>query len=160
MKKNCVREHTVETLIDPDVTRIVNSNKIKIEPFGDLVETALSNLRSNLSNSQDSYAQQENDEVETLIRTANTLLSENADDDDAVLFEDDRENANASFPVLPTLMKDDEINLMICSLNSKQRQIFDVIMKRAREHIEYLSCVQKKVRYPIHSFITDDKYLS
>ena len=35
----------------------VIDNKIKIEPFGNLVETALSNLRSNLTLNQDSYAQ-------------------------------------------------------------------------------------------------------
>ena len=66
---------------------------------------------------QDSYAQQENDEVETLIDTANALLSEDADDD-AVLF-DDSTNAIASLPVLPTILPDDEINKMICSLKGK-----------------------------------------
>ena len=115
---------------------------IKIETFGNLVETALSNLRSNLTLNQDPYAQQENDEVETLIETANALLSEGADDD-AVLF-DDNTNAIASLTVLPTILPDDEINKMICSLNFKQRQIFDVIMKWSRDHIKHLSCIKKK----------------
>ena len=147
------QETYMENLLNPEVMRVIDNNKIKIEPFGNLVETALSNLRSNLTLNQDSYAQQENDEVETLIDTANAL-SEDADDD-AVLF-DDIANAIVPLPVLPTILPDDEINKMICSLNFKQRQIFDVIMKWSRDHIKYLSCIQKKTIDPIHLLITGD----
>ena len=126
----------MENLRNPEGMRVIDNNKIKFEPFGNLVETVLSNLRSNLTLNQDSYAQQENDEVETLIDTANALLSEDADDD-TVLF-DDNTNAIPSLPVFPTILPDDEINKMICSLNFKQRQIFDVIMKWSRDHIKHL----------------------
>ena len=148
------KETYMENLVNPEVMRVVNNNKIKIEPFGNLVETALRSLRSNLKNNQDSHAQQENDEVESLFHNAYTLLSEDAGGD-AVLF-DYNANATASFPALPILLPDDEINSMICSLNLNQRKIFDVIMRWARNHIKYLSFLQKRAIDPIHLFITGD----
>ena len=63
----------MEKLLDSEVRNSINENKIKIEPYGDLVDAALSNLRSHAINNQDSYAQQENDEVEGSIQTTNEL---------------------------------------------------------------------------------------
>ena len=62
-EKELRQETYMENLLNTEVMRVVDDNKIKIGPFGNLVETALSNLRSNLILNQDSYAQQENDEV-------------------------------------------------------------------------------------------------
>ena len=42
-------------------------NKSKIEPFGDLVDSALLDFRTDLNHNPDSYAQQENDEVEDML---------------------------------------------------------------------------------------------
>ena len=131
----------MEKLLDSEVRNSVNENKIKIEPYGDLVDAALNNLRSHAINNQDSYAQQENDEVEGLIQTTNELISEDPDDE-PVIFDEQGSSSN----LLPTIssLSDDEINSMICSLNSKQRQIFNVIMKWARNHVkQFILCSEK-----------------
>ena len=66
-----------EKLQEPGVIDIVNRNKQIFEPFGDLVESALLNLRTNLISNQDSHGDQENDEVvDELLQNANTLTSE------------------------------------------------------------------------------------
>ena len=77
----------MEKLLDSEVRNSINENKIKIEPYGDLVDAALSNLRSHAINNQDSYAQQENDEVEGLIQTTNELISEDPDDEPVIFDE-------------------------------------------------------------------------
>ena len=144
----------IDKLLNSDVTRIVNENKVKIELYGELVDIALSNLRSHLTGNQDSYAQQENDDVESLIQTADGLISEDPDDESAIF--DESENATcASLPILPE-MNDDEINGMICTLNIKQKEIFDVAMKWARDHVKHLSCAQRKLVDPLYLFITGD----
>ena len=146
-------ETYMEKLLNLEVRNIVNENKIKIEPYGDLVDTALSNLRAHLINNQDSYAQQENDDVEGLIETTNELISEDADNEPVVL--DEQGNSSSHLSTIPPL-SDDEINMMIRSLNSKQREIFDVVMNWARNHVKHLSCAQKKQIDPLHLFITGD----
>lgn len=41
---------------DPSVINIVNENKVKIEPFGALVDSALCNFHTNITHNQDSYS--------------------------------------------------------------------------------------------------------
>ena len=57
----------METLIDPIVQATVNDNKSKFEPFGDLVDSAMIDFRTDLTHNPDSYARQENDEVEDML---------------------------------------------------------------------------------------------
>ena len=66
----------MEKLNEPQVLTVVNENKQKFEPFADLVDLALSNFHADLSHNQDSYAQQENDEVCNLLHVTSTLLDE------------------------------------------------------------------------------------
>ena len=53
-------------LFQPGVLEIINTNKIIVEPFGEMVDEALQNLviDSYKNNNLDPFAQQENDEVE------------------------------------------------------------------------------------------------
>ena len=144
----------MDKLLNSDVTRIVNDNKVKMEPYGELVDVALSNLQSHLTNNQDSYAHQENDDVESLIQMADGLISEDPDNEPVIF--DENENATcASLPIVPE-MNDDDISGMICTLNIKQREIFDVVMKWARDHVKHLSCAQRKLVDPLYLFITGD----
>ena len=144
----------MEKLLNSEVGNIVNENKIKTEPYSDLVDTVLSNLRSYAMNNQDSYAQQENDEVEGLIQTTDELISEDPDDE-PVIFDEQGNNSSNLSSTIPSL-SDDEINSMLCSLNRKHRDIFDVIMKWARNHVKHSSCAQQKQVDPLHLFITGD----
>ena len=57
----------METLSDPVVQATVNDNKSKCETFGDLVDSALIDFHTFLTHNQDSYAQQEKDEVEVML---------------------------------------------------------------------------------------------
>ena len=107
-----------EKLSEPGVTEIVNHNKQIFQPYCDLVETALSNLRSNLLNNPDSFAQQENDEVEQMLAT--TQLPETNSDDEAEIFPED-ENVAASSSGCPIFMPDDDLNTLIRSLNGNQK---------------------------------------
>ena len=52
----------MEKLLDPNVQGVVNENKLKFEPFADLVDTALLNFHSDSIHNPDSFSQEENDE--------------------------------------------------------------------------------------------------
>ena len=52
----------IEKLNEPGVLDIINANKQMFEPFSDLVDSALTDLRSNITRC-DANAQQENDDV-------------------------------------------------------------------------------------------------
>ena len=141
-------------LNQPNVLRIVNQNKQKFEPFSDLVDTALSNLHENLSHSRDSYAQQENDEVDDIIQTTAALLDEESQDD-AVVFRDDDIPGILPKNIIP-VMSDDEINSNIRSLNVNQRMIFEVINKWSRDHTKNLGSLCPTVVQPTYLFVTGD----
>jgi len=130
-----------EKLLEPDVIAVVNENKLKIEPCSELVDDALSNLSHNLRYNHDSYAQQENDEVTEILQVTDALLVD--PDDEPVLFDESEISPSTSFNTI-SLKNDDEINTMISSLNEKQSQIFNVVMKWARNYIKYLSCAKEK----------------
>ena len=54
---------------EPGVIDIVSSNKQKFERYAELVDTALQNFLNALIHNQDSFPQQENDEVDKLTTT-------------------------------------------------------------------------------------------
>ena len=141
-------------LNQPDVLHIVNENKLRFEPFSDLVDTALCNLHENVSNNRDSYAQQENDEVDSIIQTTAQLLDAE-EQDDSVIFDDDNIPGILPKNVIP-VMSDDEINRNIRSLNVNQHMIFEVIKKWSRDHTKNLGSICPTVVEPIYLFITGD----
>ena len=142
-----------EKLQELGVIDIVNRNKQIFEPFGDLVESALLNLRTNLSSNQDSHGVQENDEVvDILLQTANTLTSEGSEDpaEDAVILNDTCIPSSTT----PIVMTDDELNAKIRLLNQRQREYFEVIYNWAKSFVKNLSSVTTIQIDPLHIFLT------
>ena len=75
-------------LQEPGVMDIINKNKGIMEPFGEIVDQALSYLCSDVTN-PDSFSQQENDEVQAeLVALINDMLEDGSFTDDAVLLDD------------------------------------------------------------------------
>ena len=70
------------------VMDIINRNKAIMEAFGEIVDQALSNLCSDVTN-PDSFSQQENDEVQAeLAAVINDMLEDESFTDDTVLLVD------------------------------------------------------------------------
>ena len=131
--------------------KLSDPNKQKFEPFADLVDTALCNLHATLSNNQDSYAQQENDEVVDMLQATSSLIDEDPEDESVVLDDD----PSLLLPkTISFILSDDDINDNICSLNSKQRAIYNVIIKWAREYTKNRSTLTPTVIKPLYMFIT------
>ena len=59
----------MEKLCDPVIKNIVNENKQKFEPFAELVDSALTDYRTDLTRNPDAFVQQENDEVSAMMET-------------------------------------------------------------------------------------------
>ena len=137
-----------EKLQEPGIIDIVNRNKQIFEPYGDLVDSALLNLRT--SHHRDAFSQQENDEVEEqLITTANDLESENPNNDAVILGDIHAVPTNT-----PVVISDDELNAKIRSLNQKQRECFDIVYNWAKNFVKHLSTVSQDIVQPLHIFIT------
>ena len=105
-------------------------------------------MHANLSRNQDSYAQQENDEIFDLLQATSSLVDEDTDDE-TVGFNDD-----LSFPPVVTsvMMSDNDINESIRSLNCKQR--YNIINKWAREHTKNRTSLIPSVIKSLYLFIT------
>ena len=104
----------METLSDPVVEAIVNENKYKIELFDDLVVSALIDFRTDLTHNPDSYAKQENDEVEDRL----VPQYEDPDENDSLHEETGQLPGNSA-----VLMLDTEVNSRKRSINIKQMEI-------------------------------------
>ena len=136
----------MKTLCDPAVIDIVNENKLKFEPFAELVDAALTDYRTDLTRNPDSFSQQENDEVSNMLDPE----TEQPEEEEVPLFED----LGQPLIDLPTLMPDSEVNSKISSLKTKQREIFEVINKWAPDYVKYSSCLLKESISPLHLFIS------
>ena len=138
-----------EKLQEPGVLDVVNRNKQIFEPYGDLVDSALLNLRAS-RNSQDAFAEQENDEVqEQLLSDTNDLESEDPSNNAIIL-----EDTNSVAMNARVLLSDDEINAKVRSLNSKQRQCFDIVHNWAKTYVKNLSVKSPIEIQPLYIFIT------
>ena len=131
--KNVTTGFYIDKLNELGVIDVINANTSIFEFFGDLVDSALHNMRTNLQHNQDSFAQQENDEVQQIME-ATTDLIDDPEDEPEIFSEMD-----VSHPVRFSLLNDDELNAKIRSLNSQQWKIFDVVNKWARDSVKNLS---------------------
>ena len=129
---------------------IINTNKVIFEPYGEMVDDALQNIHTNLQNNQDSFAQQENNDVEQLLETVRDLTPDDPDDEPELFTSE----MDITVPIRPTLLSDDALNEKIRSLNIQQRQMFDVVSKWARDTVKYLSSKSAKKVKPIYIFLT------
>ena len=124
------------TLQEPGVQDIANINKIKCETCGDLVDEVYSRLSETLINNQDSYSQIENDEISGAEYTNNNDS------------EDIETNKTSTIPTfMPQLLPDNEIAEGINSLNLKQRDVFNVVRKWAKEYVNAMDIMLNQFTY-------------
>ena len=126
-------------LQEQGVQDVGNINKIKFEPYGDLGDEEYSRLNEILINIQDPWSQIENDEIPG---------AEYPNDNDS---EDTEKNKTSTIPTfMPQILPDNEIAEGINFLISKQRKIFNVVYKQAKE---YVKCNGHNAE-PIHIFLS------
>ena len=102
-----------------------NSNRIKSQPYGTLVDEAYSLYNENVDDGQHLFDQTEN------YQWAKGVNEESNN-------EKPQKNSNSGLPrFMPTLLANDETFEMIMSLNVKQRTVFDVVQERVRNYGEY-----------------------
>ena len=110
-------------LQEQGIQDVVVRKKIKFEPHGDLVDQAFSKFNEYSINNQDPYSQIENDE---------TSEAEYPNENDSG---DTETNKTSAIPnVMPQILPDDE---SINSLNSKQREVFNVVHRWAKNYVKY-----------------------
>ena len=102
MYKNKLQEQRVQD--------VRNRNKIRFEPYGDLVDQAFSQFNENYIKNQDSHSQIENDE---------TTGAEYPNENDSEDTETNRTSPSPNF--MPQILPNDKIANGINSINSKQR---------------------------------------
>ena len=113
-------------LQEQGVQDVVNRSKIKFEPYGDLVDQAFSQFNENLINNRDPHSQIQNDETPEA-----EYPNENYS-------EDTETNKTSDTPnFMPQVLPDDEIAKGINSLNSKQREVFNVVHTWAKNFVKY-----------------------
>ena len=132
---------------------ITSRNKAIMEPFSEMVDQALSNLRSDVTNS-DSFSQQENDEVQAeLAAVINDIREDESFTYDAVLLHDT--SVNMPSYTAPVLIPDSEINSKVRSLDQKQRELFGMVQSWAKKSIKtkLIPDAQLLVKVPYQSLI-------
>ena len=98
---------------------------MKFEPYGNLVDLAFLQFIENLINNQNQRSQIESDE---------TPGAEYPNENDL----EEEINKTSSFPnFMPQILPDDEIAEGINSLNSKHREVFNVVHTWARDYVKY-----------------------
>ena len=111
-----------------------NSLDFQAKPNSELVELALRNYISDFLLNQNAYAQQENGEIMYLL---NDELNENLDEDDEHELPNGEQIENLPpASVHKTLFSEEEFNSVIESLNTKQREIFDVVYTWAKKFVQ------------------------
>lgn len=125
----------------PDVIEIVCKNKTLIEPKGEIVDRASSNLRSDLTNA-DACSQQENNELkEELGTVVNYLIDEQDSRDEMVLLQEKLPITNN---ITLLLLPDNELNSVISSLNHIQRFVHHIHHMQPY-NIQYYSKLTKTI---------------
>ena len=127
-------------LQEQGVQDVVNRNKIKFEPYGDLVDQFFSQFNENLINNQDPHSQIENDEIPEV-----EYPNENDSEDT------ERNKISAVLNFMPQVLLDDEIEKGINSLNSKQREVCNVVHTWTKS---FAKCDGHDVE-PMHIFLSD-----
>ena len=118
-------------LQEQGVQDVVNRSKISFEPF--------SQFNENYINNQDSHSQIENYE---------TPGAEYPKENDS---EDKETNKTSAIPdLMPQILPDDEIAKDINSLNSNQREVFNVVHTRAKNYVKY----NRQDVAPVHIFLS------
>ena len=140
----------IEKLNQPNVLEIINLNRMKVEPYTALVDDALERLATHQEANIDPFGQYENDEVNDRLNEELQNLDIDESFRDEMIYADIGFGCNRS--TLP-VFQDSIISENICTLNPKQRQVFEIIHKWSRDYGKNLSSkVMKKVK-PFHIFL-------
>ena len=108
-------------LLEPGVQTVANSNKIKFEPFGNLVDDSYSRYNANMLDNQDPFGL-------TFDETGKAVYSNDQDD------ENTESKTNSVTPnFIWRIMADDEILENNNSLISQQCDVFNVAHNWAKE---------------------------
>ena len=127
MKNSCYQVvHHYNKLKEKGVPDVANRNQIKLVPYGDLPDQSFSQFKDNSINNQDPHSQTENDE---------TPEAENPNENDSEDTETNKTSTVSSF--MPQILPDEEIATGINSLNSKQREVFNVVHSWTQNHVKY-----------------------
>ena len=118
------------------VMNVINRNKSIMEPYNDMIEEALSNLHSEILNS-DPFGRRENDDVQEELANGNNLLDDFENVLDETIFSD--EISSLSNYATPTLTRDPELDTMIKSLNDKKHALFNTAHSWRMQYIKSLS---------------------
>ncbi|XP_066927184.1 uncharacterized protein [Clytia hemisphaerica] len=146
--KNTPSGSFTEKLFSPEVIEIVNRNKAIFEPYADAVDGAMLNFRENVRGF-DIYGEQENDDVREEER--NYASGEELDN------EENTENVySGGAPIQPIepLISDNELSRRIRSLNEKQREMFDYIVKWSKKTSQNLRTSTATKPDPFYIFLT------
>ena len=133
-----------EKLSQPGVIDIINLNKQKCEPYGQMVDDAFAYFSENNGRNLDPQGEQENNDVAEEIED---LQSEEDVDNGEYLG-----GETTNIP-LNSLLSDDELHERIRSLNIKQREIFDFVNAWTRKKLKSLSG-KNTAPDPFHIFLT------
>ena len=138
----------VAMLHNENVLAIVNNNKVKFEPWGDIVDSVLMN--NIFSPRTDQFAEQENHNVE------DEFENQSSCDDESEIGEsaDFPSHSQNTTPSRIHLMPDENINELIRTLNIRQCKIFDMIYTWAKTYIKNLSSVNQVANPPLQLFVT------
>lgn len=115
----------------PDVIEVVNRNKAIFEPFVDAVDEAMLNFNEN-ARGFDIYGEQENDEVREEVNNASEEETDNEGENEHIY------RGGAPIQTIEPMISDDELNKRVRSLNEKQREVFDYIVRWSRKSSQHL----------------------
>ena len=143
----CLEQNNYSSkLNNPDVLQVVKDNKQKFEPCGNLVDEALLNFislpRPVILSEQQNDEQISDDEVEE--NGLNEVV------DFQINLNSNRPPCTAQINL--NILSNDNINILISSLNKTQRKIFNVINTWARKKVEYGN--KNELPEPLYMFIT------
>ena len=126
-------------LTEPGVQDIVNENKIRFEPYGDMVDSALCTLHQVMN---------------TFTEPPDNVFNVTVTDDEDSPCEQHSSSSYNSYRTSP-ILSDDQITSMIDSLNENQMDIFLVVNKWARDYVKYSTFnTPASSVSPLHLFIT------
>ena len=124
---------------------MVNENKIKFEPYSEFLDEAFLNFQDVLR--PDPILDYEDDETE---------LQQNNDFKDDDVPSDSESVTNYEPAVTPSVLRDQDINEAVRSLNRQQREVFETVHEWAKKYLKYQNCIVPKKVLPLHLFVTGD----
>ena len=108
-----------------------------------MIDDAFLNYREVLQ--PDPILNMENDETEELFSEHSN--EENSDDDSAI-------PSKCPSAVIPSVVKDEEISKRVQSLNTQQREVFELVHSAAKRHLKNLNCMKPRKLTCLNLFLT------